>query len=305
MTDNVIDHSKMNSRCGNVSIVGHPNVGKSTLINELIGYRLSAIVNKPQVTRHVIRGVLTENDYQIIFLDTPGIHIKSKSLLNKTINREAISALEEVDIVIMMVEAMKWTDEDDFVISRLQHLNCPVFLLVNKVDRIKEKERLLGFIQEVAQKREFVEVIPISATKATNTAAFIQTLLPYLPKSEFIYPEDYITDKSVRFLCAEFIREQVMQHLHQEIPYLTAVEIESFEEKEKITHIHATLWVGRKNQKGIVIGHKGETLKRIGSAARYTLEDFLQTKVFLKLWVKIEEDWHNDPKHLKSLGISD
>jgi len=294
-----------NTRCGNVSIIGHPNVGKSTLLNHLIGYRLSAIVNKPQTTRNVIRGILTEDDHQIIFLDTPGIHIKSKSLLNKTINREAISALEDVDVIVMMIEAMKWTDEDDFVLSRLQHSKLPVFLLVNKVDRVKDKDQLLGFMQSVAEKREFVEIFPISAHKGINTDAFLNALVPCLPKSEFIYPEDHVTDKSIRFICAEFIREQVMIHLHQEIPYLTAVEIESFEEDEKITNINATLWVGRKNQKGIVIGSKGETLKRIGTAARHTLEDFLQRKVFLKLWVKVEDDWHNNPKHLKELGITE
>lgn len=293
------------TRCGNVSIIGHPNVGKSTLLNHLIGYRLSAIVNKPQTTRNVIRGILTENNHQIIFLDTPGIHIKSKSLLNKTINREAISALEDVDVIVMMIEAMKWTDEDDFVLSRLKHSTKPVFLLVNKVDRIKDKDQLLGFMQSVTEKREFVEIFPISAHKGINTDAFLHALIPRLPESEFIYPEDHVTDKSMRFICAEFIREQVMIHLHQEIPYLTAVEIESFEENEKITNINATLWVGRKNQKGIVIGSKGETLKRIGTAARHTLEDFLQRKVFLKLWVKVEDDWHNNPKHLKELGITE
>lgn len=291
--------------CGNVSIIGHPNVGKSTLLNHLIGYRLSAIVNKPQTTRNVIRGILTENNHQVIFLDTPGIHIKSKSLLNKTINREAISALEDVDVIVMMIEAMKWTDEDDFVLSRLKHSKRPVFLLVNKVDRVKDKDQLLGFMQSVAEKREFVEIFPISAHKGINTDAFLNALIPHLPESEFIYPEDHVTDKSIRFICAEFIREQVMIHLHQEIPYLTAVEIESFEENEKITNINATLWVGRKNQKGIVIGSKGETLKRIGTAARHTLEDFLQRKVFLKLWVKVEDDWHNNPKHLKELGITE
>lgn len=295
----------MSKRCGHVSIVGHPNVGKSTLMNHLIGYRLSAIVNKPQTTRNVIRGILTEDDYQIIFMDTPGIHIKSKSLLNKTINREAISALEDVDLVVMMVEALKWNDEDNFVLKRLENVKCPVFLLVNKVDRIKDKDQLLVYMQDVANKREFAEIFPVSASKGMNTDAFVDTMLPYLPESEFIYPEDHITDKSIKFICSEFIREQIMQNLHQEIPYLTAVEIETFEETEKLTTIHATIWVGRKNQKGIVIGNKGETLKRIGTAARHTLEDFLQQKVFLKLWVKVEDDWHNNPKHLKELGITE
>ena len=291
-------------RCGNVSIVGHPNVGKSTLMNHLIGYKVSAIANKPQTTRNVIRGILTEDNYQVIFMDTPGIHIKSKSLLNKTINREAISALEDVDVVVMLVEAMTWTKEDDFVLKRLENVNCPVFLLVNKVDRIKQKDKLLAYMQEISSKYDFVEVFPVSASKGINTEDFLRGLVKYLPESEFIYPEDYITDQSMRFICSEFIREQLMHNLHQEVPYLTAVEIEMFEETDKITNIHATIWVGKKNQKGIIIGHKGETLKRIGSEARRSLESFLMSKVYLKLWVKVEENWHNSAKHLKELGIS-
>ncbi len=299
-----MSNEKPITRCGNVSIVGHPNVGKSTLLNKIIGYKVSAIANKPQTTRNVIRGILTEENHQIIFLDTPGIHIKSKSLLNKTINREAISALEDVDVVVMLVEAMTWTKEDDFVLKRLENVKCPVFLLVNKVDRIKQKDKLLAYMQETSTKYDFAEVFPISAEKGVNTDEFLTSLLNYLPEAEFIYPEDYITDQSMRFICSEFIREQLMHNLHQEVPYLTAVEIEEFEEKVNITNIHATIWVGKKNQKGIIIGHKGETLKRIGSEARRSLESFLMTKVYLKLWVKVEENWHNSPKHLKELGIS-
>jgi len=292
------------TRCGHISIVGHPNVGKSTLMNQIIGYKVSAIANKPQTTRNVIRGILTQDNYQVIFMDTPGIHIQSKSLLNKTINREAISALEDVDLVVMLVEAMVWTKEDDFVLKRLENVDCPVFLLVNKVDRIKQKDKLLHFIQTVSTKYDFKEVFPISAKKVINVDEFVQSSLKYLPKNEFIYPEDFITDQSVRFICSEFIREQLMHNLHQEVPYLTAVEIEHFEEKAHITRIHATIWVGKKNQKGIIIGKKGEVLKRVGTEARRSLEEFLMTKVLLKLWVKVEENWHNSPKHLKELGIS-
>lgn len=299
---NMIDN--VTSRCGHVSIVGHPNVGKSTLMNHIIGYKVSAIANKPQTTRNVIRGILTEADHQIIFIDTPGIHIQSKSLLNKTINREAIAALETVDLVVMLVEAMTWTKEDDFVLKRFENVSCPVFLLVNKVDRIKQKDTLLHYMQTVSQKYDFAAVIPISAKQGTNVDAFVKATLPFLPHNEFIYPEDFITDQSVRFLCSEFIREQLMHNLHQEVPYLTAVEIELFEEAQGLTKIHATIWVGRKNQKGIIIGKKGDTLKRIGTEARRTLEDFLMTKVYLKLWVKVEENWHNSAKHLKELGIS-
>jgi len=299
--------SQSMSQCGTVSIIGRPNVGKSTLLNHLVGYKLSAIANKPQTTRTNIRGIVTEkndtNAYQIIFTDTPGIHQNSKNLLNRTLNSEAVAAVEDVDAIVMIVEALKWTDEDDFVLSRLKHTTKPVFLLVNKVDRVQDKNRLFPYLQSLADKRDFSEIIPISATKGTNTDILIKALLKVLPKSEFIYPEDYITDKSVRFICGELIREQLVRNLHEELPYTTAVEIERFEETEKLVTIEAVIWTDRKNQKGIIIGKKGETLKRIGQSARYSLEEFLMKKVMLKQWVKVEENWQNNPKHLNELGI--
>ncbi len=297
------------SRCGTVSIIGRPNVGKSTLLNHLVGYKLSAIANKPQTTRTNIRGIVTQTghpekpDFQIIFTDTPGIHQNSGNLLNRTLNSEAVAAVEDVDAIIMMVEALKWTAEDDFVLKRLQHVNRPVFLLINKVDRIKEKERLFPYLKEVGDKHQFAEIIPVSASKGINTDVLIDALLKVLPESEFIYPEDHITDKSVRFICAELIREQLVRNLHEELPYTTAVEIEKFEETDNLVTIEAVIWTDRKNQKGIIIGKKGETLKRIGQAARHSLEDFLMKKVMLKQWVKVEENWQNNPRHLNELGI--
>jgi GTP-binding protein Era len=241
--------------------------------------------------------------YQIIFTDTPGIHLNSKNLLNRTLNSEAVAAVEDVDAIIMIVEALKWTDEDDFVLSRLKHTKKPVFLLINKVDRIQEKNRLFPFLQSVGEKRDFTEIIPISAAKGMNTDALIESLLKVLPESEFIYPEDHITDKSVRFICGELIREQLVLNLHEELPYTTAVEIEKFEETEKLVTIEVVIWTDRKNQKGIIIGKKGETLKRIGQSARRSLEEFLMKKVMLKQWVKVEENWQNNPRHLNELGI--
>ncbi len=294
----------MTQHCGYVAIVGRPNVGKSTLMNHLIGFKVSAIANKPQTTRHSIRGILTEGANQIVFVDTPGIHRTSKSLLNKTINMEAVAALEGVDAVVMIVEAMKWTDEDALVLQRLAHIKCPVFLVANKVDRVKEKQQLLGWLPEVLTKYPFKEIFPLSATKGTNTDQLKAALVKVMPEQEWIYAEDDITDQSTRFICGELIREQLMQYLHQELPYSTAVEIEIFEEKPRLTEINAVIWVSRDNQKGIVIGHKGETLKRIGSSARIALEAFLERKVMLKLWVRVEENWENSPRHLHSLGIS-
>jgi len=299
----------MSKKCGTVSIIGRPNVGKSTLLNHLVGYKLSAIANKPQTTRTNIRGIVTEIDkktgagYQLIFTDTPGIHLNSKNLLNRTLNSEAVAAVEDVDAIVMIVEALKWTDEDDFVLSRLKQTNKPVFLLLNKVDRIQEKERLFPYLEKVATKREFAEIIPVSAAKGINTDILIEALLKVIPESDFIYPEDHITDKSVRFICGELIREQLVLNLHEELPYTTAIEIEVFEETDKIVNIEVVIWTDRKNQKGIIIGKKGETLKRIGQSARRSLEEFLMKKVMLKQWVKVEENWQNNPRHLNELGI--
>ncbi len=294
-------------QCGTVSIIGRPNVGKSTLLNHLVGYKLSAIANKPQTTRTNIRGILTETDnnknHQIIFTDTPGIHQNSKNLLNRTLNSEAVAAVEDVDAIIMIVEVLKWTDEDEYVLSRLKHSNKPVFLLINKVDRLEDKNRLFPYLEKVATKHEFTEIIPISATKGMNTDVLIQSLLKVLPESEFIYPKDHITDKSVRFICSELIREQLVLNLHEELPYTTAIDIETFEETDKLVTIEAVIWAGRANQKGIIIGKKGETLKRIGQSARRSLEEFLMKKVMLKQWVKVEENWQNNPRHLNELGI--
>ena len=296
-------------KCGTVSIIGRPNVGKSTLLNYLVGYKLSAIANKPQTTRTNIRGIVTEigahetYDYQLIFTDTPGIHLNSKNLLNRTLNSEAVAAVEDVDAIVMIVEALKWTDEDDFVLSRLQHTKKPVFLLVNKIDRLQDKNRLFPFLQDASQKRNFTQIIPISAEKGANTEALIDSLLEIIPESDFIYPEDHITDKSIRYICGELIREQLVRNLHEELPYTTAIEIEKFEETEKLVTIDVVIWTDRKNQKGIIIGKKGETLKRIGQSARRSLEEFLMKKVMLKQWVKVEENWQNNPRHLNELGI--
>ena len=302
-----MSEKKQPKQCGTVSIIGRPNVGKSTLLNHLVGYKLSAIANKPQTTRTNIRGILTETekglDHQIIFTDTPGIHQNSKNLLNRTLNSEAVAAVEDVDAIIMIVEALKWTDEDEFVLNRLKHNTKPVFLLINKVDRLEDKNRLFPYLEKVSAKGEFTEIIPISATKGMNTDVLIQSLLKVLPESDFIYPEDYITDKSVRFICSELIREQLVLNLHEELPYTTAIDIETFEETDKLVTIEAVIWAGRANQKGIIIGKKGETLKRIGQAARRSLEEFLMKKVMLKQWVKVEENWQNNPRHLNELGI--
>ena len=291
------------TRCGYVAIVGRPNVGKSTLLNHLVGYRISAIVNKPQTTRTNVRGIVTQDKYQVIFTDTPGIHQDSKTLMNKTLNIAAVAALDSVDAVLMIVEALKWTAEDDLVLQRLEHMKCPVFLLINKVDRISEKDRLFSYIESAQSKRDFTEIMPISATKGINTDELLQKIKPLLPFSEYAFDEDSITDQSLRSICSEVIREQLMNQLHQEIPYSVAVHIEKFEEQAHRVDIDATIWVGKARQKGIVIGKKGETLKRFGIAARKILEELLENKVVLKTFVRVEENWQNNPKNLSDLGI--
>lgn len=293
----------MNKRCGYVAIVGRPNVGKSTLLNLLVGYKISAIANKPQTTRTNIRGILTEDYYQLIFTDTPGIHQQSKNLLNMTLNSEAVASLEAIDAVVMVVEALKWTDEDELALKRLKHLNVPVFLLVNKVDRVTPKERLFPYLEKVAAKYAFKEIIPGSATSKININKLTKALVHVMPEDEWIHDEDSITDQSVRSICAELIREQLVVNLHQELPYFTAVNIERFEETEKFVEIDATIWVARESQKGIIIGKKGETLKRIGTGSRHSIEEFLGKKVVIKQWVKLEEDWQNNPHLLQELGI--
>lgn len=294
---------QVDTRCGYVAIVGRPNVGKSTLLNYLVGYRISAIVNKPQTTRTNVRGIVTQDNYQVIFTDTPGIHHDSKTLMNKTLNIAAVAALDAVDAVVMLVEALKWTAEDDLVLKRLQHMSCPIFLLINKVDRVVEKERLFSYIEAVKDKRKFTEIIPISATKGINTKELLEKLKPTLPFSEYAYDEDSITDQTLRSICSEVVREQLMDQLHQELPYSTAVHIEKFEEMPHRVDIDATIWVGKARQKGMVIGKKGQTLKRIGTTARIILEELLEKKVVLKTFVKVEENWQNNPKHLGDLGI--
>ena len=290
-------------RCGYVSIVGRPNVGKSTLLNLLVGYKISAIANKPQTTRTNIRGIVTRENYQVIFTDTPGIHRQSKDLLNMTLNSEAVAALETVDAVIMLVEALKWTPEDDLVLKRLKHSDVPVLLMVNKVDRVKPRERLLGYLSEVNNKYDFAEIIPASATRSTNTELVLESVVKRLPEMEWLYSEDSITDQSMRFICGELIREQLVLNLHQELPYFTAVNIERFDEQTDRVDIDAAIWVGRESQKGIIIGKRGETLKRIGTAARKSIEELVDKKVVLKQWVKVEPDWQNNPRHLQDLGI--
>ncbi|MDZ7663126.1 GTPase Era [Thiohalophilus sp.] len=293
------------SRCGYVALVGRPNVGKSTLMNHLLGQKLSITSRKPQTTRHRIIGIKTTEQAQIVYVDTPGIHQQAKKAMNRFMNRAASSAIDDVHVVVFVVEALKWTDEDEMVLSVLKGITAPVILAVNKVDRLKKKEELLPFLQTLHEKLNFSEVVPISAKSGTNLPQLETEIIRYLEISEPYYPEDQLTDRSSRFLAAEIVREKLMRNLGQELPYATTVEIEKFEELERLNRIHALIWVERDNQKSIVIGEKGERLKKVGQQARLDMQKLFDKKVHLELWVKVKAGWSDDERALSSLGYRD
>lgn len=299
-----MDISHLSSqRCGYVAIVGRPNVGKSTLLNHILGQKLSITSRKPQTTRHQILGIKTEADEQVIYVDTPGLHKDAgKAAINRYMNRAASAALRDVDLVIFVVDRTQWTDEDQIVFDKLKHSHIPVILAVNKVDRINDKEWLLPHLQALSEKMDFAEVIPISAKQGHNLDALEQAVSQRLPASIHLFPEDQLTDRSSRFLAAELVREKIMRQLGDELPYQMTVEIEEFRAEGAILHISALILVERSGQKTIVIGHKGERLKRIGQDARKDMEEMFGHKVMLNLWVKVKSGWSDDERALRSLG---
>ena len=294
------------TKAGMVAIVGRPNVGKSTLLNHLIGEKISITSRKPQTTRHRITGVLTEKDTQIVFLDTPGLHKKETRAINRHMNRAASSSLVDVDAVVFVVDCGGWNEDDDLVIRKLKDLKTPVYLFLNKIDKLQSKEALLPIIAELSKKMDFKDIIPGAALKGLQLGSLKKILLGLMPKSEWMFPEDYITDRSERFLAAEIIREKLMRSLGDELPYSATVEIEKFTVNDRqIIELYALILVERKGQKRIVIGEKGSHLKRIGTEARLNMEKLFGQKVFLKLWVKVKEGWADDERALKSLGYTD
>jgi GTP-binding protein Era len=290
--------------CGFVAIIGRPNVGKSTLLNHILGQKISITSRKPQTTRHQILGVKTSTSSQVIYVDTPGIHNRRSTAINRYMNRAANSVLSDVDLVLFVVQAMQWTEEDEIVMSRLQKIKAPVLLVVNKIDKIDDKNELLPFIKKLTAMRPFDSVIPLSALHAQNITQLEADVYERLPENERFFPDDQVTDRTVRFLTAEIIREKLVRELGQELPYTSAVEIERFEEEASITRIFATIYVESKGQKAIIIGRKGARLKSIGTRARIDIEKMLDGKVYLELWVKIREGWSNDERALTSLGYS-
>lgn len=293
------------SRCGYVAIVGRPNVGKSTLLNHLLGQKISITSRKPQTTRHQVLGIKTEDAHQIIYVDTPGLHAGAEKAINRVMNRAASSAMDDVDLVLFVVDRTAWTEEDEMVLSRVRQSGRPVMLVVNKVDLLDDKNQLLPHLQLVSEKADFVAIVPVSALRQRNTDALETEIVAQLPVSDHFFPEDQITDRSQRFLAAEIVREKIMRQLGDEIPYAVAVEIEEFAEEDGILHISALILVERKGQKKILIGDKGSRLRSIGSEARQDMEKLFDSQVMLRLWVKVRSGWSDDERALRSLGYDD
>jgi len=289
-------------KCGYIAIIGRPNVGKSTLLNHILGVKLSITSRKPQTTRHQILGVKTTEQGQYIYVDTPGIHSGGKKAINRYMNKAASSVIHDVDVLLFLVQAMKWTDEDQMVLDKLAEVDVPVILVVNKIDKLVDKQQLLPFLQQLGTKRQFHDVVPLSALKGDNIDTLERCILAELPENPPVFSEDEYTDRSMRFLAAEIIREKLVRELGQELPYQTTVEIESFKDRENITDIHAVILVEAKGQKAIIIGNKGSRLKNIGTKARQDMEKLLGHKVFLQLWVKVKAGWSDNEQALRSLG---
>ncbi|WP_348679420.1 GTPase Era [Alcanivorax profundi] len=294
------------TRCGMVSIVGRPNVGKSTLMNHLIGQKVSITSRKPQTTRHRIHGIHTRDNYQIVFADTPGIHTGQDRALNRAMNDAAVSTLSGVDVVCMMVDGLKWTAADEHVLSLLPaNPDVPVLLIINKVDSLEDKAELLPHIQSLSDRYPFEAVIPVSALKEQNLLELEKALVERLPEGDFWYDEDQLTDRSLRFMAAEIIREKVVRQLGQEVPHQVSVEVELWEDGPRVTDISAAILVERRGQKKILIGDKGERIKQIGTQAREDIERLIERRVMLNLWVKIKAGWSDDARALRSLGYDE
>jgi len=290
---------------GFVAIVGRPNVGKSTLLNHILGQKVSITSRKPQTTRHKIVGIKTVDNTQTIYVDTPGMHIQEPHMMNRYMNKTARNALKDVDVVVFMVDGLRWTEEDEMVFNLVSKIQRPIILVVNKVDQIAEKEILLPYLASLAKKFNFEHIIPLSARSGKNCEGLEQKIARCLPEGPFYYPEDQMTDRSPRFRIAEIIREKIIRALGEELPYTTSVEIEKMKEEPKVYIISAIIWVERVGQKAIVIGEGGKRLKDVGIRARRDIELLLNKQVHLKLWVKVKENWSDDERALKSLGYTD
>ena len=292
-------------KTGYVAIVGRPNVGKSTLLNHILGQKISITSRKPQTTRHKVLGIKTDEDAQVIFVDTPGLHKAETKAINRYMNRAASSAIRDVDVVVMVVDRTSWTDEDEMVLEQVKAAPAPVILVINKVDLLPDKEKLLPYLQSVAERYEFKAILPVSALNQHNVDALEEEILSVLPWGVHFFPEDQITDRSQRFMAAEIVREKIMRQLGDELPYAVTVEIEEFKQQGKVLHISALIHVERQGQKQILIGGGGSRLRSIGSDARRDMEPMFDSQVMLRLWVKVKSGWSDDERALRSLGYQE
>jgi len=289
--------------CGVVSIAGRPNVGKSTLLNHLVGQKLSITAHKPQTTRHSILGIQTVDDCQVIYVDTPGIHVTGTQKLNQVLNRTASSSLHDVDIIVFIVQAMVWNDDDQRAYDLVSNSGVPFFIAVNKIDTIKHKKDMLPYLTRIPSHERLKEVFLISARKGKGVDALTKSVSAMIPEAPWQFAEDELTDRSSRFLAAEAVREQLTRMLSAELPYALSVEVETFEETPGLLRIGAVIWVAKNSQKRIVIGKGGAQLKEVGTRARVSLETLFDNKVYLQLWVRVKEGWADDERALRSLGF--
>jgi GTPase len=290
-------------RSGFAALVGRPNVGKSTLLNALVGVKLSIVTPRPQTTRHRILGVVTLPDAQIAFVDTPGLHLKASRALNKAMNRTASAALADADLVVLVVEALRFTSEDELALGRIVRAGRPAIAAVNKVDRVRPRARLLPYLAELGERHGFLAIVPVSALREENIADLRTTIAAHLPHSPPLYPAGELTDRSLSFRIAETIREKLTLELNQEVPYGIAVEVERLTEEQGMLSVDAAIWVDREGQKPIVIGARGERLKRVGRAARLALNALLGRRLHLNLWVKVRANWADNTRALRELGL--
>jgi len=299
----VIKESK--TRCGYVAIVGQPNVGKSTLLNHLLGMKISITSRKPQTTRHNVLGIKTEANSQLIFVDTPGIHAERKKAINRIMNRAAQSAIRDVDVIVFVTDGLQWNEADQLVAQQISGVDTPVIIAINKIDRLESSDVLLPLLETLHQILPAAELIPVSALRSKNLDVLEQAISRHIPIGEYLFPADQITDRSERFLAAEIVREKITRQMGAELPYQVTVEIEEFADRGNIRHISALILVERSGQKKIVIGSNGARLKTIGQQARLDMERMFGCKVMLKLWVKVRSGWSDDERALRSLGYTD
>jgi len=300
-----MNESSVSERCGYVAIVGRPNVGKSTLLNYILGQKLSITSRKPQTTQHTLLGIKTREGVQTVYVDTPGIHGDAKKAINRYMNRNAKSVLRDVDVVVFVTDRTEWQGDDEITAQAVALSKAPLIVVINKVDLLKDKSVLLPQLQMLQARFPDAEIVPVSATHGDNLKALEALIEAKLPAGPFMFPDDQVTDRSERFLVAEIIREKIVRQLGEEIPYAATIQIERFVTEGKILHIDALILVERDGQKAIIIGKSGARLKHIGTEARQDIETLLDNKVMLKLWVKVKSGWSDDDRALKSLGYDD